>query len=229
MKKTNITGGLILILLAAYLILNKLELLPDVQWFRLLVTVLMGYIVIKNIPKLDFFWIIMPLCVLGCMYDTELGIEAITPWTLLGAGFFLSLGLGMIFKRNKPYMIGVHTGEKVENWQDGRTIRMDNSFNSVSKYVNSDAFSEAYLDNSFGSANVYFNNATMANGNAKVVLDNSFGEMNIYFPKTWRMELTQDTSFGDIKVHGMGNADMDAPFVHVDADCSFGSINIYFD
>ncbi len=229
MKKTNIVGGLVLILLAAYLILNKLELLPDIQWFRLLVTVFLGLVTLKNIPKLDFFWIIMPLCVLGCMYDTELGIEAITPWTLLAAGFFLSIGLGMIFKKNKPFQLEVHAGEKVENWQDGRRVHLVNSFNSVSKYVNTEAFSEAHIDNSFGSCNVYFNNAIMANGNAKVVLDNSFGEMNIYFPRTWRMELTQDASFGDIKVHGAGNADMDAPFVQVDADTSFGSINIYFE
>lgn len=229
MKKTNITGGLILILLAVYLIINKLGLLPDVQWFRLLVTVFMGYLVVKNVPKINFFGIIMPLCILGCMYDEQLGIEEITPWTLIGAGFFLSLGLGMMFKKNKTIHYGMHTEHKVENCQDGRTIRMDNSFKSVSKYVNSDAFCEARLDNSFGSANIYFNNAVMANGNARVVLDNSFGEMNVYFPKTWRMELAQDASFGDVKVHGAGNADMDAPLVHVDADSSFGCINIYFD
>lgn len=229
MKKTDVVGGSVLILLAVYLILNKLGMLPDVQWFRLLVTVFMGLIAIKNIPKLNFFGIIMPLCIIGCMYDEQLGIEAITPWTLLASGFFLSIGLGMIFKRNRPYRISVHSEESVENGQDGRKIYLDNSFNTVSKYVNADAFSEAYMENSFGSANVYFNNAIMANGNAKVVLDNSFGEMNIYFPKTWRMELTRDASFGDIKVHGEQNADMDAPYIRVDADCSFGCINIYFE
>lgn len=231
MKKSNITGGLVLILFAAYLILIKVGILPDIQWFRLIVTIFMGYLVIKNVPKLNFFGIIMPLCIIGCMYDEQLGIEAITPWTLLLSGLLLSVGLGMIFKRKKEYRIGVNVNscERTESWQDGRTIRLENSFNSVSKYVNTDAFSEAYITNSFGSANVYFNNAIMANGNAKVVLENNFGEMNIYFPRTWRLDLDRDVSFGNLKVYGEGNADMDAPCVHVNAECNFGSTNIYFE
>lgn len=231
MKKTNIVSGLVLIVLAAYLLLNKIGILPDIAWFKLIVTLLLGCLVVKSIPKWNFFGIIMPLCILGCIYDKQLGIEAITPGTLIIAGLLLSCGLGMIFK--KPKYIEVHgQGEFSEttiNQEDGRIIRFRNSFNSVSKYVNTDAFSEAHIENSFGGCNVYFNNAIIIGGVATIRLENSFGQMNVYFPKTWRMELDRDVSFGNLKIVGEPNADMDAPCVRVKAESDFGNLNIFFE
>lgn len=231
MKKSNVIGGILLILLAVFVVLNKIGVLPDIQWFRLILTVFMGYLVIRSVPKLNFFGIILPLCIVGCMYDAELGIEAITPWTLLFAGLLLSGGLGLIFKRKKHIELEMKMdmSERTINEDDGRIIHLKNHFNSVSKYVNTDAFSEAYIENNFGSCNVYFNNAVMANGIAKVELENNFGQMNIYIPNTWRMELDRDVSFGNLKVLGEPNADLDAPCVHIQAECSFGNLNIFFE
>ena len=217
MKKNNIIGGILLILLAAFVVLNKVGMLPDIPWFRLIVSVFMAYLVIRSIPKLSFFGIIMPLCVIGCMFDAELGIEAVTPWTLLFAGLLLSGGLALIFKRKKhiEFEMKMDMNERTINEEDGRIIHLNNNFNSVSKYVNADAFSEAYIESNFGSCNVYFNNAVMASRHAKMDVENNFGQMNIYIPNTWRMELTRDVSFGSLKVHGEPNADMDAPCVHI--------------
>ena len=231
MKKNNIIGGILLILLAAFVVLNKMDILPDIPWFRLIISVFMAYLVIRSVPKLNFFGIIMPLCVIGCVFDRELGIERITPWTLLLAGLLLSGGLAMIFKRKKCVEVEmkVDMNESTINEDDGRIIRLSNNFNSVSKYVNTDAFCEAYIENNFGSCNVYFNNAVMANGTAKVELDNNFGQMNVYIPNTWRMELDRDVSFGNLKIHGEPNADMDAPHVIIKAECTFGSLNLFFE
>ena len=231
MKKNNIIGGILLILLAAFVVLNKVGMLPDIPWFRLIISIFMAYLVIRSIPKLNFFGIIMPLCVIGCVFDTELGIEAVTPWTLLLAGLLLSGGLGLIFKRKKHIEIEMKMdmNERTINEDDGRIIHLDNNFNSVSKYVNTEAFTEAYIENSFGSCNVYFNNAVMANGTANMELDNNFGQMNIYIPKTWRMELDRDVSFGNLRIHGEPNADMDAPCVVIKAECTFGNLNLFLE
>jgi predicted membrane protein len=121
------------------------------------------------------------------------------------------------------------TNEKNINEDDGQIIHLENNFNSVSKYVNTATFSEAYIENNFGSCNVYFNNAVMQNQSAKIELDNNFGQMNIYFPGTWRVKINQDISFGNLKIHGEPNADMDAPCVFIDADCAFGNLNLYFE
>ena len=122
-----------------------------------------------------------------------------------------------------------YTKETNQSDKDGRMIHVQNSFSSVSKYVNSDAFSEAFIDNSFGSCNVYFNNAVMANGNAFIKITNSFGDTNLYLPKTWRIEIVRNVTFGDVRIYGSMNADMEAPFLKIQAESSFGGINIYFE
>lgn len=238
MKKKNITGGLILIVLALFLVGNGLGLIPTVPWFRIILSVLFGVLVIRCLWKRQFLGAVMSLCVVAWMWEEMLGIEEITPWPLLLAGLLLGIGLNMIFRKEKQVHMhysghihessGIHS-ERTENYQDGRHVTFENSFSSVSKYVNSDAFSSADFENNFGSANIYFNNAIIANGQASVTVENNFGETNIYFPKTWRFHLSQEAAFGTIRVYGAPNNDMDAPLINMRAESNFGCINIYFE
>lgn len=230
MKKSKIILGVTFILMAIYLVGNNLELIPDVPVVKILFTLLMTYCFVKGLEHKSFYGTILSLCGIAYIYDDFLGIEEITPWTLLMSGILLSTGLSILFKKKKIVCCNINAEHSTtENTKDGQVVRLENSFNSVSKYVNTDYFSEAYVKNTFGSCNMYFNNAIMASGSAKVKLENSFGEINVYLPKTWRMELTKDVTLGAINVHGAGNADMDAPFVQLVAESSFGEINIYFE
>lgn len=238
MKKNNITGGLILIVLALFLIGSSMGIIPTVPWFQILCTGLLAVLIIRSLWKRRFLGAVMSLCLVAWLWEKELGIEEITPWPLLLAGLLLGIGLNMIFRREKQVHVhysghihergGVHT-ERTENYQDGRHVTFENSFSSVSKYVNSDAFSSAEFENNFGSANIYFNNAIVANGEATVDVANNFGETNIYFPKTWRLHLSQESAFGAVKVYGAPNNDMDAPLITMKAEANFGCINIYFE
>ena len=162
----------------------------------------------------------------------------ITPFPLFIAGAFLAIGLGMIFKKNTvktfykdgdAWYYGSVDEARREEWQDGgRHVSLENTFNSVSKYVNAQAFSSAELENNFGSANIYFNNAVMAGNESSIKLENNFGQMNVYFPSNWRISLSQESAFGKINVFGEPNRDMDAPLAVIKADCNFGELNIYF-
>lgn len=237
--RKNITGGLVLILLAIVILGSGLGFLPHIPWFKLLCTICFAAIVIKNLFRREFFSCIMALCCLAWMYDEVLGIEAITPFPLFFAGALFAIGLGMIFKRKRwvnvvykdgdEWKMGSINDARKEEWQDGgRHVVLENNFNSVSKYVNSEAFSTADLENNFGSANIYFNNAVIADMEATVKLENNFGRMNVYFPNTWRANVSQQTGFGNINIYGEPNRDMDAPLVRVNADSNFGEMNIYF-
>lgn len=236
--RRNITGGIIMILLAVVIIGSGLGMIPNIPWFKILCTVFFVAVAVKGLVKKEFFSCIMSLCCLGWMYDDILGIEAITPFPLFVAGALLAIGLGMIFKKNiihvsykdgDEWKVGSIDDARKEEWHDGgRHVSLENNFNSVSKYVNAEAFSTADLENNFGSANIYFNNAVMANKEANVKLENNFGQMNVYFPNTWRVSLSQQTAFGRINVFGEPNRDMDAPLVKIDADSNFGELNIYF-
>lgn len=235
--RRNISGGIIMILLAIIIVGSGMGMLPNIPWFKLLCTVCFTIIAVKGLVKREFFGCIMSLCCLGWMYDDVLGIEAITPFPLFVAGVLLAIGLGMIFKKNVVHIsytgdenwnMGSFHDARKEEWQDGRHVSLTNNFNSVSKYVNSEAFSTADLENNFGQANIYFNNAVISNKEATVKLENCFGQMNVYFPNTWRVSISQETAFGKVNMYGEPNRDMDAPLVVVNASSSFGELNIYF-
>lgn len=236
--KRNITGGIIMILLAVVIVGSGMGMIPNIPWFKILCTVVFAAIALKGLVKREFFSCIMALCCLGWMYDDILGIEAITPFPLFVAGALLAIGLSMIFKKNMIHVsykdgdewkVGSIDDARKEEWQDGgRHVSLENNFNSVSKYVNAQAFSTADLENNFGSANIYFNNAVMAGKEASVKLENNFGQMNVYFPNTWRVSVSQESAFGKINVFGEPNRDMDAPLVIIKAESNFGELNIYF-
>ena len=236
--RRNITGGIILILLSIVIVGSGMGLIPNIPWFKIFCTVVFVAIILKSLVKREFFSCIMALCCLGWMYDDTLGIESITPFPLFFAGALLAIGLGMIFKKKMIHVsykdgdewkVGSIDDARKEEWNDGgRHVSLENNFNSVSKYVNAQAFSTAELENNFGSANIYFNNAVMAGKEATVRLENNFGQMNVYFPNTWRVSVSQDSAFGKINVFGEPNRDMDASLVIIKAECNFGELNIYF-
>lgn len=232
MNKKNVGWGLVLILLAVYLIVSRLGFWPNFPFFTVVFTIVFGYGVINGIAKRSFVQSIMSLAILGCIYDKQLHIEPITPWILLISALLISAGLEMIFKNIKKknaYGNTYHfSTEKTTDFVDGDYVRCENTFGSTCKYINSEHFTDANIENTFGTLNVYFDNAIMANGTCNVKVENTFGETNLYFPKTWRVDCQQSAAFGDIKFRGQGSLDADAPLVRLNAEASFGSIQIYF-
>lgn len=240
MKKKSIAWGIILILFAAYLVISRLGLMPNIPVGKIIFTVIFGYTAIRGIMKTDFMQITMSLGILGWVYDDVLGIEAITPWIILLAAFLLGLGLNLIFKR-KGVNIDISYDSSVPNhkfmgkreqytqiYEDGGFVRCENNFGSTNKYINTPEFVGADIENNFGQTIVYFDNAIMKDNEAVVRVENNFGETKLYFPKEWRMELREEKAFGSVSCSGMYNGDVNAPVVKVDAECNFGSIKIFF-
>lgn len=231
MNKKSIFWGLALILVAVYMIVSRLGVFPYVPLFQLLFTVLFAILIVEGIMKFNFFEILIPAAFLICIYDKPLHLESITPWPVLIAALLCSIGLSMIFKpiRDRKKNKAVFMHGQIDNSNDGSYVQLNNTFGGISKYVNTNYFAKADLKNAFGQCNVYFNNAVMANGKAEITISNSFGEMNLYFPNTWRVHVERKAAFGEVNMHGMGNSDMDAPFVEIHADSSFGEVNIFFE
>ena len=216
-------------------------LIPNIPWFKLLCAVVFASWSIKSLLKLDFLGMLFPVSIIAWIFEDELMIQHLTPFPLVVAAILLGVGLNMIFKRRQriftvgyedgygKYREGTIDDVRKEEWQDGRTVVLENLFNSTSKYVNAAAFSSAKLENNFGSANVYFDNAVVYEGQATIDLENNFGRMNIYLPGKWRATIHQESAFGHVSVHGEPNRDMDAPLVIIKAESNFGELNIFFD
>ena len=241
MKKNNVLAGSILIMVAAIMMGSAMGIIPDIPWFKLICAGALGVWGIKALGEREFFGTFMSLGIIAWLFDRELGIEHLTPFPLLAAAALAGIGLNMIFGKKEKFVqvvyeddngetkTGTFEDAKKEEWTDGRHVSLVNTFNSTSKYVNAAAFSTATLENDFGSANIYFNNATVANGEATINLSNNFGKMNVYIPNKWRATISQNSAFGHVRISGEPNRDMDAPHVIIKASANFGEIHIFFE
>lgn len=240
-RRNNIAIGLFLILIAAVMMGSALGLIPNLPWFKLLCGAALTAWAVKALFRPDFLRCLLSLSIVAWIFEDELKIDHLTPFPLVVAAILVGVGLNMIIGKKQrivtfsredkdgSYVEGSIDDVRKEEWQDGRTVILENLFNSTSKYVNSTSFSAAKLENTFGSANVYFDNATIYNGEATIDLENNFGRMNIYLPGKWRAQIRQESAFGHVSIHGEPNRDMDAPLVIIKAESNFGELNIFFD
>lgn len=240
MRRHSIFSGWILIIIAFIMMGSALGIIPDIPWFKLIVSGFLTAWAVKALLDRDFFGTFMSASIIAWIFDEELMIEHLTPFPLVAAAACLGIGLNMVIGKRKRHVhiqykdgdtwkTGTVDDVRVEEWTDGREVTLENYFNSTSKYVNSAAFSSAKLENDFGSANVYFTNANVYNGEATIELDNNFGKMNIYIPGKWRATISQNSTFGHVGIFGEPNRDMDAPHVIIKASSNFGELNIFFD
>lgn len=234
MKSSKIFWGLFFILAAVYVVVSKFGILPDVGLFKILFTVFLGWTFVEGVRKINFYEILFSVAFLCILYDDQLGITALTPWTVLSAALLGSIGLSMIFggiKKKKRLEdmqnSGVgHMGSSTEQCT-GETLRFENNFGSAIRYINSDNFKSAQIENNFGSLAVYFDNAIIQAGSAYINVENNFGETNLYIPKEWQIRNNLDRSFGVINQIGNSVGSSSTVFF-INGSSNFGSITIHY-
>ena len=230
-NKNNLFWGIFFLLAAVFLIIGKLDLFPNFSIFKLFITIMLVAWLVKSLPKKDFYGILLPVAFLGIMYDDFLGIEALTPWPLLGAAFFAAIGLSFLFERPKhlnhnytyPRPASVSHGEEIKNG----IFVFSNSFAESVKYVNSDDFIQADINNSFGSSKVYFDDAIIQQGQANINLNVKFGSLELFFPKTWNVINHASATLGSIDENNRSCTN-GAPTVILNGDVAFGSVTITY-
>lgn len=236
MRKKKIMWGVLIILAAVWLICDKLGIFEvGTNAFGIIASIVMVGFTIDGLLSLNFFKILMPLAIIGCIYDDPLGITAITPWTLLLAALLLSIGLQMVFGRsckNFRYNRKINSAKnhdfQVEiDEADGEDVEFGNKFGASIKYVNSVNMKRAILHSSFGEIKVYFDNANISGDKAEIQLDVSFGAAELYIPKTWNVKNQAQASFGAIEEKNSRQG-ADGPTVYLTGDVSFGGVEIYY-
>lgn len=209
MKKENIFWGFFFVLASMALVVSKLEFFPNVNAFSLLLTILFVTIIIKSTIHLNFSGILFPLAFILIIYDKQLGITAITPWTLLFATLLCNIGLSLIFHKHTKWISTKSHNEDYKfekiNVEDEGNIEFKNSFGECIKYINTDKFEQAHFDCSFGAMKIYFDNATMSKENAIVKIDASFSGIELFIPRTWSVEDKTNVFLGGISEKNRSN------------------------
>jgi predicted membrane protein len=231
MKKERIFWGVLFILAGIFMIISKLGYFPNVNVFSLLLTVFLVVVIVKSLPSLNFSGILFPSAFICIIYDKQLGITAITPWTILMAALLGSIGLSMIFHKHIKWINHNHSHEDYKfekiDVEDESNVRFKNSFGASIKYINTDKFEQANFDCSFGAMKVYFDNAVMSNENAIVRINASFSGMELYIPKTWNVNDKTNVFLGSVSEKNRNNQTTTNNLTLV-GDVSFSGIEIIY-
>ncbi len=236
MKRKGILWGLLFILAAVYLVLRGLGFIIALPIWSIFFAAVFAFIAVEGLIHLEWGQFFFPLCFIGWIFMDELNdaIHSLNPnagisgWTLFVIAMLLTIGFSMIFKKKSSVeFIKTENGNTViENTSEGG-YKIENSFSATSKYVNLTDMQRVEVENNFGQTNVYFENAIVSASGATIKVENNFGETNVYVPAKWRIDVVQKSAFGNVRVIGTGNCDMDAPHVVIEAEANFGEIRVH--
>lgn len=184
-RKHRIFSGLSLIIFAIILIISKLGYLKNFRIWTFLFTIFLIYVIIKSIHPINFGGILFPIAFLCIIYDKQLHIEALTPWTVLIVAAFGTIGLSMIFNVRGWYR---NCNFNINYIEDESNVIQKTSFGGTTKYINSGNFKQADLECNFGSLEIYFDKADVKEGKAIVRINAYCSGINLYIPKKWSIE-----------------------------------------
>lgn len=236
--KKNYFWGVFLVLAGAYLVVSQMGYLPKVGAFTLVFTIVCIAALVQGVLHISFGSILFPLAFIGILYDKQLGITAITPWTILVAALLGTIGLNLIFgrflKKHKYHCYSTsghgkwNHGKKEESQSvDGENIDVEVSFGSVIRYVTSTDLHYASIEVSFGSVVVYFDNAQVPTGNVTVNINSSFAGVELYVPASWQVINHMNSSFGAVDEKNKRSTELSATLT-LEGSNTFGGVSIYY-
>lgn len=230
MKHKKWFWGVFFILAAAFILLSQLGMLVEFSVWTLLLSVLLVAIIIQSLIHVEFFGIFVPLGVILILFDGPLGIEALTPWPVLGAAVLLSIGFSILFKgklhRGYKHHERIHRNETVEDLNEDRVV-CKMSFGSSIKYLHAQNLEQAEFDCSFGALKIYFDQAKLSPNGADVLINCSFSGITLYIPHDWKVIDQMETSMGGVKNRENRSAS-DANVIRLRGSVSFGGVDIVY-
>ncbi len=230
MKIKNLLWGLFFIASGGLIIVNQLGYFSDLPLVNLILVIIAIPIVVSSLFHLNFGGILFPLAILGIVFDKTLGITDLTPWPILIAALFASIGLEMIFHRFKKNSWCKNHNENFEeviNCEDEDLINYHVNFSSGIKYINSDNFKKANLSCNFGALKIYFDNATIKDDKAEINIDISFAGVELYIPKNWKIINNTHTSLGVVDEKNKNSTD-NGPTVKLTGNVKFAGVEIIY-
>ena len=246
-KKSNvkyILFGLFFIIVGASIICKALGVIPEIDniaMLNILLALMMVPVFVEGIIHVIFSFIFLPIAIELIIFRVPLGLEAITPWPVLGAALFLSLGCSLLVPRNIKWMKRQWNGDTLmdryeggENWTDENMpdgmsdLKMNTRFAGSSKYINSEDFRNCEISCSFGGTKVYFDKAVIQGNSANIKLNAEFSGVELYIPKEWTVKNLLRCKMGGVEEKGERNAAKSGKFVVLTGDTSFSGVTVYY-
>jgi len=237
MKHRNWFWGIFFLAAGFFVVASQVGGFMQLGFWSIAATVLLVAALIGSIANLNFFGITVSAALLYAIYQEPLGWPRLSVWLLLLTAIFVSIGLSLIFHnrmhrrwqkwKNCGQNCGVHAPS--DEYIDGDSVSISESFNEVSKYLHADCLRQANISSSFGKLNVFFDNVKLSPNGAEVYVDVSFGKIELYLPKQWRVIDQVHTSAGAVSNNPRtGAASPDMPILTVKGRVSFGNLEFRY-
>lgn len=226
--RKDILWGVLFLAGALALILSKLGYLGELRFWPVLFSIVLVVLFLDGIFKRSIGQILFSAAFFIIVNDELLHLEALTPWTVLGAAFLGTIGLKLLFPRFGRRRFG-HGFTPVQSEERGKGEHLfyKNAFGGTVKYITWE-ISTVDLDNSFGGMEIYFTDAVLKNGSAVINVHSSFGGVELYVPSSWRVEMRVAGAFSDeADIKGQNNPD-GANVLYIEGTVSFGGLNINY-
>lgn len=240
-KSKSIFWGVFLLAAAAFILVGGLGYFGDISAWTISFAILLFAWFVESLFSSSWGGMLFSLAFGAILFDEALGIEAITPWPVLGAALLGTIGLNMIFKKKQQNCFGSdtyvkHHGNTTTTSANGMVdtqveeeelFRCEVTFGSSVKYVNSKSLRLAHLENAFGSLMVYFDNAQLCDGTAIAEIDNAFGKMTLYIPMEWDTRVEVTKSFGNVTEVGRPTGESGNVLI-IKGESAFGQLEIQY-
>jgi predicted membrane protein len=240
----NVLWGLLFIGIGALIICRAAGLLPEIEavnvW-NVLLSALLIPVFVEGFIHLIFSCIFFPIAIWGIIFSDQLGIQRFTPWPILGAALFLSIGCSLLVPRNIKWMKRQWNGDTLmdryeggENWTDENMadgmsdLKMNTRFAGSSKYINSEDFRNCEISCSFGGTKVYFDKAVIQGNSATIKLNAEFSGVELYIPKEWTVKNLLRCKMGGVEEKGERTAAKSGKFVVLTGDTSFSGVTVIY-
>ena len=233
-KKDGVWFAVLIIVLGAAFLLQRLDVVSFGIWGVVWPAVIIGLGVSWMIKRFSFFSLaVAGLGVYFLLFN--LGqISLVLTWGIIWPSLLVLLGLTILYETLVPHKdkwCGVHfNGDKNKKSQyreENGFVSYECSFSEENRKVAVEDFLGGDIEISFGKSELDLTNVKRVNQNAKLDVDVSFATFDLIVPKTLRLFIKSDKSFGSIQMNGEPNPDAMMALT-VDGDVSFGTMNIFY-
>ncbi len=233
-KKDGIWFAILVIALGIAFLAQRLGVLSFGIWGIVWPAVIIGLGVSWMVKRFSIF----SLAVAGLgLYFLLFNLGEITlvlTWSIIWPSLLVLLGLTILYEALVPHKhkwCGVNfNGNKEKRTQyreENGFVNYECSFSEENRKVAAEDFLGGDIEISFGKSELDLTGVQRVNQNSRLDVEVNFATFDLIVPKTMRVFLKSDKSFGSIEMYGEPNTDA-AIALNVNGEVNFGTMNIYY-
>ena len=233
-KKDGIWFAVLVIVLGMAFLLQRIGVVSFGIWGIVWPAVIIGLGVSWMVKRFSIFSLAVAGLGLYFLLFNLGEISLVLTWSIIWPSLLVLLGLSILYEALIPHKnkwCGVNFSKDKNKRSDygetDGTIHYDCAFSDENRRFAAEEFAGGDVDLSFGKSELDLTNVRRVAPNAILDVDVSFATFDLVVPRTIRVYVKSDKSFGSIQMNGSPNSDATQSLV-LDGDVSFGAININY-